>query len=155
MDFRTASLPGSVLALRCISHLRDPAVPGAGSARANGGAGGFPLPARDYRGLGAPGGLGCDCVLARAVSMVEAHTGNAGCDVGVRPRGAGARERVELMFHPVDHPAFAAAADVKLDKDDKLIVVKIGASARAYQILIMAYHHVVNDVVGGTAIAAT
>src|SRR5471030_2243739 len=36
----------------------------------------------------------------------------------------------ELMFHPVDHPAFAAAADVKLDKDDKLIVVKIGASAR-------------------------
>jgi Protein of unknown function (DUF3179) len=61
----------------------------------------------------------------------------------------------ELMFHPVDHPAFAAAADVKLDKDDKLIVVKIGASARAYPILIMAYHHVVNDVVGGTAIAAT
>ena len=61
----------------------------------------------------------------------------------------------ELMFHPVDHPAFAPAADVKLDKDDKLIVVKIGASARAYPILIMAYHHVVNDVVGGTAIAAT
>ena len=31
----------------------------------------------------------------------------------------------ELMFHPVDHPAFAAASDVKLDKDDKLIVVKV------------------------------
>jgi hypothetical protein len=61
----------------------------------------------------------------------------------------------ELMFHPVDHPAFAAATAVKLDKDDKLIVVKIGGSARAYPIRTMGYHHVVNDVVGGTAIVAT
>src|SRR5438105_612795 len=38
----------------------------------------------------------------------------------------------ELMFHPVEHPAFAAAREVKLDKDDKLIVVKIGGNARAY-----------------------
>ena len=37
----------------------------------------------------------------------------------------------ELMFHPVDHPEFAAAGEVKLDKDDKLIVVKVGGSARA------------------------
>jgi len=61
----------------------------------------------------------------------------------------------ELMFHPVDHPAFAAATDVKLDKDDKLIVVKIGGSARAYPIRTMGYHHIVNDVVGGTALVAT
>ena len=61
----------------------------------------------------------------------------------------------ELMFHPVDHPAFAAANDVKLDKDDKLIVVKVGGSARAYPIRTMGYHHIVNDVVGGTAIVAT
>jgi Protein of unknown function (DUF3179) len=61
----------------------------------------------------------------------------------------------ELMFHPVDHPAFAAASDVKLDKDDKLIVVKIGGSARAYPIRTMGYHHVVNDVVGGTALVST
>jgi hypothetical protein len=61
----------------------------------------------------------------------------------------------ELMFHPVDHPAFAAAADVKLDKDDKLIVVKLGGSARAYPIRTMGYHHIVNDVVGGTALVAT
>jgi hypothetical protein len=61
----------------------------------------------------------------------------------------------ELMFHPVDHPAFAAAAEVKLDKDDKLIVVKVGGSARAYPIRTMGYHHVVNDVVGGTALVAT
>jgi Protein of unknown function (DUF3179) len=61
----------------------------------------------------------------------------------------------ELMFHPVDHPAFAAATEVTLDKDDKLIVVKIGGSARAYPIRTMGYHHIVNDEVGGTALAAT
>ena len=61
----------------------------------------------------------------------------------------------ELMFHPIDHPAFVAATGVKLDKDDKLIVVKIGGSARAYPIRTMGYHHIVNDVVGGTALVAT
>ena len=61
----------------------------------------------------------------------------------------------ELMFHPDDHPEFAAAADVKLDKDDKLIAVKTGGSARAYPIRTMGYHHIVNDIVGGTAIVAT
>jgi phosphoglycerol transferase MdoB-like AlkP superfamily enzyme len=60
-----------------------------------------------------------------------------------------------LMFHPIEQPAFAAAKDVKLDGDDKLIVVKVNGSARAYPIREMAYHHVVNDVVGGTALAAT
>jgi len=61
----------------------------------------------------------------------------------------------QLMFHPIEHPAFAAAAGAKLDDDDQLIVVKIGVSARAYPIREMAYHHVVNDVVGGTPLAAT
>jgi hypothetical protein len=61
----------------------------------------------------------------------------------------------DLMFHQVEHPTFAAATDVKLDNDDKLIVVKIGGSARAYPIREMGYHHIVNDVVGGTALAAT
>ena len=61
----------------------------------------------------------------------------------------------ELMFHPIDHPAFVAAGEVKLDKDDKLIVVKIGGSARGYPIRTMGYHHIVNDVVGGTALVAT
>jgi hypothetical protein len=60
-----------------------------------------------------------------------------------------------VMFHALANPAFAAAKDVKLDSDDKLIVVKINGSARAYPIREMAYHHVVNDVVGGTALAAT
>jgi Protein of unknown function (DUF3179) len=61
----------------------------------------------------------------------------------------------QLMFHPLEHPAFAAATGVKLDSDDKLIVVKVNGSARAYPIREMGYHHVVNDVVGGTALVAT
>ena len=60
-----------------------------------------------------------------------------------------------LMFHPIEHPTFAAAKDTKLDRDDKLIVVKINGSARAYPVRELAYHHVVNDVLGGTALAAT
>lgn len=61
----------------------------------------------------------------------------------------------ELMFHHLDHPEFAAASGATIDKDDKVIAVKIGGSARAYPIRTMGYHHVVNDVVSGTAIAAT
>ena len=60
-----------------------------------------------------------------------------------------------LMFHPLEHPAFATPSEVKLDDDDKLIVVKIGGSARAYPVREMGYHHVVNDMVGGTALVAT
>jgi hypothetical protein len=61
----------------------------------------------------------------------------------------------QLMFHAVDRPAFEAASEAKLDRDDKLIVVKIGGVARGYPIREMGYHHVVNDEVGGTALVAT
>jgi hypothetical protein len=61
----------------------------------------------------------------------------------------------ELMFHPIGHPSFAAASDVKLDKDEKVIAVKMGTSARAYPIRGMSYHHIVNDVVNNVAIVAT
>jgi Protein of unknown function (DUF3179) len=61
----------------------------------------------------------------------------------------------EMMFHHLDHPEFAAASETKLDNDDKVIAVKIGASARAYPIRTMGYHHVANDLVGGTAVVAT
>jgi len=60
-----------------------------------------------------------------------------------------------LMFHHLDHPEFAAVGQAKLDNDEKVIVVKVGDVARAYPIRSMSYHHVVNDVLGGAAIAAT
>jgi hypothetical protein len=61
----------------------------------------------------------------------------------------------ELMFHPDTHPSFRAARDVKLDGAERVVAVRIGGEARAYPIRGMAYHHVVNDVVGGVAIVAT
>ena len=61
----------------------------------------------------------------------------------------------ELMFHPLIHPSFTAARNVKLDGAEKVIAVRVGGEARAYPIRGMSYHHVANDVVGGTAIVAT
>jgi hypothetical protein len=54
----------------------------------------------------------------------------------------------ELMFHPDAHPLFASVQQVKLDPDDKVLAVKLGGSARAYPIRSIAYHHIINDVVG-------
>jgi hypothetical protein len=61
----------------------------------------------------------------------------------------------EIMFHPVDRPAFGAASESRLDGAERVVAVKIGGAARAYPIRNMAYHHVVNDVVGGVPLAAT
>jgi hypothetical protein len=61
----------------------------------------------------------------------------------------------ELMFHPLVHPSFTAAQEVKLDGAEKVVAVRIGGEARAYPIRGMSYHHVVNDVLGGAAIVAT
>lgn len=61
----------------------------------------------------------------------------------------------ELMFHPIDHASFAAAAKSKLDGGEKVIAVVVNGQARAYPIRGMAYHHIINDEVGKTAIVAT
>ena len=61
----------------------------------------------------------------------------------------------ELMFHPLVHPSFSAANEVKLDGAEKVVAVRVGGVARAYLIRSMSYHHVVNDVVDGAAIVAT
>ena len=61
----------------------------------------------------------------------------------------------ELMFHPDERPAFRAAAQMKLDKDEKVIAVKVGGVARAYPVRNISYHHVINDVLDNTAIVAT
>jgi hypothetical protein len=61
----------------------------------------------------------------------------------------------EWMFHPVDSPRFETEAESKLDKNEMILAVRLGSDARAYPILQMAYHHVLNDVVDGVPIAAT
>ena len=61
----------------------------------------------------------------------------------------------EMMFHPDDRPSFAAANRTRLDKDEKVIAVRMGDAARAYPIRIISYHHVINDVLDKVAIVAT
>jgi hypothetical protein len=61
----------------------------------------------------------------------------------------------EWMFHPVLNPAFEAEAQSKLDTGEMILAIRFGADARAYPIREMAYHHIVNDVVGGVPVAVT
>jgi hypothetical protein len=61
----------------------------------------------------------------------------------------------EWMFHPVRVPGFETADQAKLDSSEMVMAVRFGSDARAYPIRAMAYHHVVNDVVGGVPIAVT
>jgi hypothetical protein len=61
----------------------------------------------------------------------------------------------EWMFHPVDVAVFESEAQSKLDKSEMILAVSLGSDARAYPILQMAYHHVLNDVVNGVPIAVT
>jgi hypothetical protein len=61
----------------------------------------------------------------------------------------------EWMFHPISGPQFLAQATSKLDAKEMIMAVRLGGDARAYPISQMAYHHVLNDVVGGVPIAVT
>lgn len=61
----------------------------------------------------------------------------------------------ERMFHHLDAPQFARADHVRLEPDDMVIAVRIDGVRRAYPIREIAYHHVVNDTVGGEPIVAT
>jgi hypothetical protein len=61
----------------------------------------------------------------------------------------------EKMFHPYDTPAFESPATAQVDQDDMVLAVLLGGHARAYPILAMGYHHIVNDTVEGVPIAVT
>jgi hypothetical protein len=61
----------------------------------------------------------------------------------------------EVLFHPVGSPVFQSARDTRLDGDDYVLTVTQGRQARAYPIRTLAYHHIVNDQVGGVPIAVT
>lgn len=61
----------------------------------------------------------------------------------------------EWMFHPVAQPGFEAADKSKLDPNEMVLTVTFNHYERAYPIREMAYHHIVNDVVGGVPVAVT
>ena len=62
----------------------------------------------------------------------------------------------EWMFNPLPNAAYAKAADASFVGDsDMVLAVSIAGESAAYPVRLMAYHHVVQDVVGGTPIVAT
>jgi thiol:disulfide interchange protein len=61
----------------------------------------------------------------------------------------------EWMFHPVDAAQFEAESASKLEDSEMILAIRLADDARAYPIREMAYHHIVNDVVGGVPVAVT
>jgi hypothetical protein len=62
----------------------------------------------------------------------------------------------EWMFRPLPRLAFAEAGEAKhVAEGDLVLGVVSGEEARVYPVRALAYHHVVNDVVGGEPIVAT
>jgi hypothetical protein len=60
------------------------------------------------------------------------------------------------MFNPLLNSSYAKVSEVDFVKDDEMVMsVEINHEAVAYPILQMAYHHLVQDVVGGKPITAT
>lgn len=72
--------------------------------------------------------------------------------------GAGLASRInvfEKMFAPLPGATYVAAAGAPLPAEDVVMAVVQGDAARAYPVRILAYHHVVNDEVGGVPLVAT
>lgn len=62
----------------------------------------------------------------------------------------------EWMFNPLKNPAYAAASKADfVDPSDMVLGVKINGEDAAYPVRLLAYHHLVQDVVGGKPIVAT
>jgi Protein of unknown function (DUF3179) len=61
----------------------------------------------------------------------------------------------EWMFHPIKTAGFVSAGDAHLSDKEMVMAVRIGREARAYPIMQMAYHHILNDTVGEVPIVVT
>jgi uncharacterized BrkB/YihY/UPF0761 family membrane protein len=62
----------------------------------------------------------------------------------------------EWMFNPLPNAAYASISEAGfVDDTDIVMAIEFKGEAAAYPIRLMAYHHVVHDVVGGTPIVAT
>ena len=61
----------------------------------------------------------------------------------------------EWMFNPIKAAGFVSAGDAHLDDKEMVMAVRIAQEARAYPILQMAYHHILNDTVAEVPIVVT
>lgn len=66
------------------------------------------------------------------------------------------RNHFEWMFNPLANAAYAKIHDAGfVGADDVVLAIEINGEATAYPVRLLAYHHLVEDVVGGTPIVAT
>ena len=63
----------------------------------------------------------------------------------------------EWMFNPLKNPAYASVDEAQgfVDPSDMLIAVSVPGDAVAYPVRQMAYHHLVNDQIGGLPVVST
>jgi hypothetical protein len=62
----------------------------------------------------------------------------------------------EWMFNPLAHAAYAKTSEAGFVSDSDIVMaVESNGEAAAYPVRLMAYHHVVQDTVGGIPIVAT
>jgi len=62
----------------------------------------------------------------------------------------------EWMFHPLGHPGFVPISNARnIEDSDKVLSLLISGYSKAYPVRVMAYHHVLNDVVGGVPLVVT
>jgi hypothetical protein len=61
----------------------------------------------------------------------------------------------EQMFHPIEAPAFLPAAQARFDAEDMVLAVTANNQSRAWPVRTLAYHHLINDTVGGVPLVAT
>ena len=62
----------------------------------------------------------------------------------------------EWMFNPLANSAYAKPADASFTSDsDMVLAVEHNGEAVAYPVRLIAYHHIVQDTVGGTPLVAT
>lgn len=62
----------------------------------------------------------------------------------------------EWMFNPLKNPAYTSATKANfVEPSDMVLSVRINEEQAAYPVRLLAYHHLVQDVVGGKPIVAT
>jgi hypothetical protein len=61
----------------------------------------------------------------------------------------------EWMFHPIATAGFVSAGDAHLGDKEMVMAVRIGQETRAYPIVQMGYHHILNDTVVEVPIVVT
>jgi len=105
--------------------------------------------------------LGAGAALAWRLWRRSRWVGRSLAAAALLPLAAAAwfarQNHFEWLFPPLRHPGYApaAAAASFVEPGDMVLAVQVRGEAAAYPVRQAAFHHVVEDVVGGTPVAVT